>query len=240
MAYPATNGKPVFHEFMTPLALVCHLYHDKPQLKFKDQFQKEPDIDPETGLQKAEYKVTLAWHKSRVGELNEMIVMANQTKGEAWPQSLQDQNMLQPAQRFILQPFFRDGDNPEHNTKARDYLFGRYYLNLKCKATAKRDPNNPQVILYSGAPGLCGPNGGDHQIAFTDIYPGCTARASGIMFGTEFMGKNFISTRLNNIQLFEQGERIGGGGRPTPQSQFGSLLPGAAQNAMAGLGGLLG
>lgn len=232
--YVANNGKPIFHEFISPVGLVVHLFHDKPQLKTKDQFGKIPDLDA-NGIQIAEYKVTLAWEKTRAGELNELIQMAHLVKSEGWPESVPTPQNPQPF--FALEPFFRDGDNPAHNTKSRDYLFGKYYLNFKQRADSQRTQSGQ--IVYSGGPGICGPNGGDHQIAITDIFPGCKARASGIMFATEYMGKHFISTRLNNIQLFEQGERIGGGARPTTQSQFGSLVPGATQNALAGLQGLL-
>ncbi len=216
--YASNGGKPVFHEFMTPIGLIVHLYHDKPQLKTKDQFGKVPDIDPKTGIQLAEFKVTLAWSKTRIGELGEIIALAGQVKAEGWPESQPTPQNPQPF--FALEPFFRDGDNPAHNTQGRDYLKGRYYLNLKQKATATKDSFGQ--VLYGGAPELRGPNGPGHIIMPTDIYPGCTGRASGIV-STEYMGKHFISTRLNNIQLYQEGERIGGGQRPSADSQFTSL-----------------
>lgn len=234
MSKPYNGGKPTFHEFITPIGLFVHMYHDKPQLKTKDQLGKIPDID-ENGIQRAEYKVTMAWNKRDAGLLNPIVELAQQTKGEAWPES------LVPGAFFALQPFFRDGDNPEHNTKQREYLLGCYYLNFKQKADAVRDPHNPQVIHYSGAPGLLGPRGPEDKIFSTDIYPGCTGRVSGIMFATEYMGKHFISTRLNNMQLFESPEtnpalnRIGGGGRPSAESQFDALKD-SNVNSLSGLG----
>lgn len=235
MTKPYNGGKPNFVEFMSPIGLIVHLFHDKPQLKTKDQNGKIPDIDPETGLQNAEYKVTLAWEKHRVnGDLAPLIGLANQVKAEGWPESIPTpQN---PTPFFALEPFFRDGDNPAHNTKAREYLFGKYYLNFKQKAQAERNPTNGQVV-YSGGPGIVGPYNED--VLPLDIYPGCTARVSGIMFATEYMGKHFISSRLNNIQLFEKGDRIGGGGRPDPKSQFEPLKAGAVGGGgLAGLSGL--
>lgn len=235
MVKPYNGGKPTFHEFITPIGLIVHLYHDKPQLKFKDQFQREPDMDKD-GLQVAEYKVTLAWDKSNPNLIVPLADLAKQVKAEAWPES------QQPNAFFALQPFFRDGDNPEHNTKGKEYLKGKYYLNFKQKASASRDPHNPQVIHYSGGPGLLGPRGAGDKIMPTDIYPGCTGRVSGIMFGTEYMGKHFISTRLNNIQLFETPQtnpnlvRIGGGGRPDADDQFDSLVPDSGMGSLTGLG----
>ncbi len=218
------GGKPVFNEFITPIGMIVHLYHDRPQLKTKDQHGKIPDMDEATGIQKAEYKVTLAWSKQRINELNELIAMAKRTQAEAWPDS------VKPGAFFQLEPFFRDGDNPAHNTKNRDYLRGRYYLNFKQRADAKLinpnlPPNAPNNVLYSGAPGLLGPHGPEDVIMPQDIWAGCTGRVSGIMFGTEYAGRNFISVRLNNIQKYDEGDgtRIGGGQRPTAASQFGAL-----------------
>ena len=229
--YVATGGKPVFHEFQTPIGLICHLYHDRPQLKTKDQHGRIPDLD-DNGIQKAEYKITLAWSKTRMPELQELINLAMAVKAEAWPES------MSPGAFFSLEPFFRDGDNPAHNTKNREYLRGRYYLNFKQGAKVSRDPATGQ-IMYEGAPGLLGPYGPEDKILPVDIYPGCTGRCSGIMFGTEYAGKNFISVRLNNIQKYEDGERIGGGTRPTAESQFGALKQGAPGLGL-GMGNLLG
>lgn len=233
--YVANGGKPIFHEFVTPIGLFVHMFHDRPQLKTKDQLGKIPDMD-ENGIQRAEYKVTMAWDKSNPNLILPLADLAKQVKAEAWPES------TQPNAFFALQPFFRDGDNPEHNTKQKDYLLGKYYLNFKQKAEATRDPHNPQVIHYSGAPGLLGPRGAGDLVMPTDIYAGCTGRVSGIMFATEYMGKHFISTRLNNIQLFESPatnpnlQRIGGGGRPDAAEQFDSLVPDSGMSGLTGLG----
>lgn len=241
MTKPYAGGKPTFQEFQTPIGLVCHIFHDRPQLKTTDQAGKIPDLDKD-GIQRAEFKITLAWSKTRMGELAPLIELANRVKAEAWPESIPTPANPQPF--FALEPFFRDGDNPAHNTQGRDYLKGRYYLNFKSKADAVRLPTGQ--VQYSGAPGLLGPNGPGHVIMPSDIYPGCTARCSGIMFGTEYMGKHFISTRLNNIQLFENVEsnpaleRIGGG-KPSADSQFGALKEGggammpSTANGLAGL-----
>ncbi len=215
--YAGTGGKPTFHEFMTPIGLITHSYHDRPQLKTKDEAGRIPDLDKD-GIQMAEYKVTLAWSKTRLAELQPMIDLAHTVKLEAWPET------ANPQAFFTLESFFRDGDNPAHNTKNKEYLRGRYYLNIKQKAIAKRDAFGK--IEYSGAPGLLGPMGPEDKIMPMDIYSGCTGRASGIMFATEYMGKHFISTRLNNLQKYEDGDRIGGGGRPTAESQFGAIKEG--------------
>ncbi len=231
MTKPYNGQKPTFEEFITPIGLFCHMFHDKPQLKFKDEAGKIPDIDKD-GLQIAEFKVTLAWPKTDPS-IVPLAELAKKVRDTAWPEA------AQPGAFFALQPFFRDGDNPEHNTKRKEYMLGKYYLNFKQKATASRDPHN-SVIHYSGAPGLIGPL--KENIMPTDVYPGCTGRVSGIMFGTEYMGKHFISTRLNNIQLFESPttnpalERIGGGGRPDAASQFDNLKPATTMSGLSGLG----
>lgn len=214
MAYPMTNGKPKYHEFMTPVGLLAHCNHDKPLLKTNDK-TKQPILD-ENGIQEAEYRVTMAWKKTRINELQGLIALANTVKSEAWPES------MQAGAFFALEPFFRDGDDPRHNTAKREYLFGCYYLNFKQRADASRHPQTGQVV-YSGAPGLVGPYGED--IMPLDIYSGCTGRCTGIMFGTEYLGKNFISTRLNNIQKFEDGTRLVGA-RPDAKSQFTPLKQG--------------
>ena len=217
MAYPATNGKPTFHEFITPIGLIVHCNHDKPLMKTNQQTQK-PILDDQ-GIPEAEYRVTMAWDKTRIAELQEIIQLARTVQEEAWPGS------SQPGAFFALQPFFRDGDSPQHNTKKREYLFGKYYLNFKQRAVPTKNVQTGQVI-YTGAPGIVGPYGED--IMPLDLYSGCTGRCSGIMFGSEYMNNNFVSTRLNNIQKFEDGERIGGNARPDAKSQFGPLKTGGA------------
>lgn len=226
--YANNGGKPIFNEGISPIGTIVHLYHDKPQLKTSDQYGKVPDIDSDTGVQKAEYKGTLAWHKSRIGELQEMIALASKTQEEGWPGS------SAPGAHFFLQPFFRDGDNPEHNTENRDYLKGKYYLNFKKKA--KIEPLNPQLPVgpqnykYTGAPGLLGPYGPEDKITPGDLWPGCTGRISFTMFATEYMGKHFISVRMQNVQKYDEGDgtRIGGGGTPAAEKQFGAIKEGPA------------
>jgi len=238
--YANNGGKPIFNEGISPVGTIVHLYHDKPQLKTSDQYGKVPDIDPDTGVQKAEYKGTLAWDKSRGGELQAMVADALKTQEEGWPGS------SAPGAHFALQPFFRDGDNPEHNTENRDYLRGKYYLNFKKKAKIEaRDkslPISPQNYVYTGAPGLLGPYGPEDKIMYADIWPGCTGRISYTMFATEYMGKHFISVRMQNLQKYDEGNgvRIGGGGTPAAEKQFGALMqgqpPAQQQQNMFGMG----
>ena len=220
MAYPASGGKPVFHEIITPIGLLVHLNHDRPMLK-TDENTRRPIMD-ENGIQEAEFRATICWDKSRIAELQPIVALANQVKAEAWPES------LQPNAFFALEPFFRDGDDPRMNTKKKDYLFGKYYLNFKCKATPSRGADGK--VIYTGNPGILGPY--ENDIMPLDIWSGCTGRVSGIMFGTTYMGKNFISVRLNNIQLFETGDRIGGMDKPSPKSQFGALKTGGLGNVL--------
>jgi hypothetical protein len=215
LAYPNTGGKPQFLEFITPIGLLTHCSHDKPLMK-QNETTRQPIYD-EQGFPEGEYRVTMAWEKTRIAELQDLINKAREVQAQAWPES------LQPGAFFALEAFFRDGDSPAHNTKKREYLFGCYYLNFKQKAIPSKNPMNGQ-ISYSGAPGLVGPYGED--IMPLDIYSGCTGRVSGIMFGTEYMGKNFISTRLNNIQKYEDGEKLGNT-RPDAKTQFSPLKTGA-------------
>lgn len=231
--YASNGGKPKFEEFQTPIGRFVHCYHDKPQLEVDDKTQT-PLLD-ENGIQKANFKVTLAWHKSVLDtELIEMRTLAATVRDQAWgPQCSQDP-------WFRLETFLRDGNNPEHNTKRKDYLMDHVYLNFKAKAVPiMRD--GVFTKTYSGAPGLIGPRKED--LMPTDVYAGSYGRISGIMFGTEYMGRKFISTRLNNIQKgggpagTGDGERMGGGGRPDAKSQFDPLIAGGAP--AGGLGNIL-
>lgn len=221
---PYNGNKPKFNEFQTPVGKVVHCYHDKPQLQQTDSQPPRPVMD-ENGIQKADYKVTLWWPKSfKETELIPMRQLAGTVVAEAWgPDAISDPWLN-------LQAFLRDGDNPEHNTKRKEYLFGGVYLNFKQAAKPTRHPDGR--VTYSGAPGLTGPYKED--LLPTDLWAGCEARISGIMFGTEYSGKRFISTRLNNIQKGiekpdQPFERIGGDGRPDAKSQFDPLgtMPGA-------------
>lgn len=236
MAKPYNGGKPNFIEGLSPVGTIVHLYHDRPQLKTSDQYGKVPDIDPDTGVQKAEYKGTLAWEHSAAGELQEMINNARQAQEEGWPGS------TAPGAHFFLQPFFRDGNNPEHNTENKDYLRNRYYLNFKKKAKIEalrpNEPVGPNNFKYTGAPGLLGPYGPENIIMPGDVWAGCRGRISYIMFATEYMGKHFISVRMQNLQKYDEGDgtRLGGGGTPAASSQFGALMAPPA----GGLGGMAG
>lgn len=233
--YASNGGKPKFEEFMTPIGRVVHSYHDRPQAE-EDDKTKQPIIDPKTGAPKANYKVTLAWPKAELNAgLLPMRQLAMSVMHQAWgPQCDSDQ-------WFRLEPFLRDGDNPEHNTKRKDYLIGMYYLNFKGKANPiMRDGRHTGA--YDGAPQLIGPYNEDIMPA--DFYAGCEARISGIMFGTEYMGRRFISTRLNNVQKYKDGERLGGNARPDAKSQFDPLMQGSAGGTLGGgglgsLGGVL-
>lgn len=223
--YGLNGGKPIFNEFITPVGKVVHCYHDTPQLETTDSKPPKPIMD-EDGIQKAQYKITLAWPKAIMGtELIPMRTMAALCRDQAWgPEAAADAWLN-------LQPFLRDGDNPEHNTAKKEYLFGMVYLNFKQKAKPTRHSDGK--VTYSGKPGLIGTYNEDLLPA--DMYAGCQARVSGIMFGTEYSGKRFISTRLNNIQKAADGERIGGGGRPDAKSQFDPLATAPALGG--GLGG---
>lgn len=208
--YAGNGGKPKFNEFQTPIGDVVHCYHDAPQLQTTDSQPPKPILD-EDGIQKADYKVTLAWPKAfELTELMPMRTLAATCRDEAWGLEAHADAWLN------LQAFLRDGDNPEHNTKKREYLFGKVYLNFKSKAKPTRAPDGR--VSYSGKPGLIGPYNED--LLPTDMYAGARARISGIMFGTEYSGKRFISTRLNNIQKAADGERLGGGRKPDPKEQF--------------------
>lgn len=210
---PYNGEKPKFNEFMTPIGKVVYAYHDMPQMQETDSHPAKPVMD-ENGIQKADYKVTLWWPKIMLNtELIPMRTLAGATRDEAWgPEAATDPWLN-------LQPFLRDGDNPEHNTKRKEMLFGGVYLNFKQAAKPTRGSDGR--VTYSGKPGLIGAYKED--LLPTDFYAGCDARVSGIMFGTEYSGKRFISTRLNNIQKARDGERIGGGSRPNAGDQFDAL-----------------
>lgn len=226
---PVKAGKPIFQEFQTPLGKVVHCYIDKPQLQETDSKPPKPVMD-ENGFQKADFKVTLAWPKAYMEtQLMVMRKLAAQVVAEAWgPDALSDSWLN-------LQAFLRDGNNPEHNTKKKEYLFDMVYLNFKSKAIPARTGDGRTT--YSGAPGLIGPYNED--LLPIDMYAGCEARISGIMFGTEYSGKRFISTRLNNIQknIEPPGgfERMGGGGRPDAKTQFDPLGTAPGGGGFSGL-----
>lgn len=237
--YANNGGKPKFNEFITPhwtdadgtltAGRVVHCYHDTAQGEIDDK-TKQPLLDDQ-GIPKARFKITLAWPKSVLDtHLIPMRTLAAQTRDEAWgPECAADQ-------WFRLETFLRDGDNPEHNTKKREYLFGHVYLNMKARAIPVIE-NGVWTKLYAGAPGLVDVYGQD--LRAVDLYAGCYAKASGILFATEYMGKKFISTRLNNIQKVADGERLGGGQRPDAKSQFDPLASPALMGQGGGLNNVL-
>jgi Protein of unknown function (DUF2815). len=231
--YANNGGKPTFNEFISPIGRVVHCYHDKPQLETDEKSQK-PQLDAD-GIQKANFKVTLMWPKSELETtLIPLRTLAATTRDQAWGADCANDSW------FRLESFMRDGDNPEHNTKRREYLMNHVYLNFKAKAIPIVKDGVFQKA-YTGAPGLLGPSNED--LMSLDMYAGAWARVSGIMFGTEYMGKKFISIRLNNIQKgggpkgTGDDERIGGG-RPDAKSQFDPLM--AKPDPFGGLGGGLG
>lgn len=222
--YAGNNGKPLFNEFITPIGTAVHSYHDNAQPETDDKKNGAPVLD-DKGIPKANFKVTLAWDKSVLDtELIPLRTLAATTRDQAWGPDCATDNW------FRLEAFLRDGDNPEHNTKKREYLFGKVYLNFKAKAIPILQ-DGKFTGGYSGRPGLIGPYNED--LLPTDFWAGCKARVSGILFGTEYMGKKFISTRLNNIQKAADGERLGGGARPDAKSQFDPLMAGGPGGAGA-------
>lgn len=238
--YPATGGKPNFIQFVTPVGMISRLHHDEPRLK--TDFNTKQPVRDDKGVQVAEYMASIVWPKAYMDidqdpnipggcGLIPMRRQAYQAQCEAWPAT------LDPAQAawVRLQPFLLDGDNPEHNTERKEFLFGKVWLNVKQRAKYRQDPQTGKVT-YEGAPGILGAYGED--ISAMDIWAGCEGRLSGILYGTEFAGKKFISVRLNNIQKFRDGERMGGGSRPDAKSQFDPLMQGQPpMAAMPGLGG---
>jgi hypothetical protein len=236
--YPNTpNNKPIFNEFMTPVGKITRLYHDAPRIKTNYE-TKQPILDKD-GVPEAEYIVSIVWPKSMLDmEAHPTIPgspgllplrrTAYQTQCEAWPET------LDPARAawVVLEPFLMDGDNPQHNTDRKEFLFGHVWMNIKSKAKYTRDPQGR--IVYEGAPGLIGPYGENGPpLHHSGIWPGCEARASGVMFGTEFAGKKHIKKMLNNIQLYREGERMFGSTRPDAAKQFDPLMQG--QPPIAGM-----
>lgn len=228
--YAANGGKPTFQSFITPVGKVVHCYHDKPQLEVHEK-TRAPILD-ENGIQKANYKITLAWPKSELlTSLMPLRQLMGAVRDEAWGPGAATDNW------FRLESPLRDGDNPEHNTKRREYLFGHVYMNFKQKATPQKQPDGR--VVYTGGPQIIGPYNED--LLPVDMFAGCEARVSGIMFGTHYSGRNFISTRLNNVQ--KGIERPGfpfvrmqtGGERPDAKSQFEPLAQGAPGGVASGL-----
>lgn len=211
-----TGQKPQFIEFITPVGIVEYCYIDQPQVDTDQQGRPKLDND---GIPLAYKKVTLSWPKQEYETtLIPFRTLAAQARDQKWAPGSYDPAM------FYLEPFLRDGDNPQHNTKAKPELRGRVYMTFKLKCKPKRNPNVQGGIEYTGAPGIMGPY--EEDLTISDIYSGCKARVSGVMFGTEYSGRKFISVRLNNIQKHSDGERrAGSGGPPDPRTQFAKAPP---------------
>jgi hypothetical protein len=159
------------------------------------------------------YSLMLAWPKAY---LNTQLIELRQKAMEAAKQFFGEQ--VPP-----LQPFLRDGDNPEHNTADNADLKGMVYLNIKCKC---EDPihksDMPGIVDRYGAP-----------ILPVDIYSGATGRCSVILGGYNNKGKKGVWVRLQNIQKDQDGERLSG--RPDAAKQFGALDGGSVANDPSGL-----
>lgn len=229
-----SRGKKLdFVEFITPIGRV--VYESIAEAQHEEDERGQKKNDPETGAPLMYFKATLAWPKAEMDTtLVAFRTLAAQARDLKWPPGSYD------PQWFALEPFLRDGDNPVHNTKAREELKGHVYMTFKSKATMARDGTGKWYV-QKGQPGVIGP--ANEDLMPIDVYSGCYARVSGIMFGTEYSGKKFISVRLNNIQKYKDGERLAAG-RPDAKSQFdplstvplGNAAP-PAQPGQAGLGG---
>lgn len=223
-----TGDKPKFIEFLSPVGRIWKCFIDKPYIKTDMKGAKVLDAD---GIPVAEKHIGLMWPRHELDTTCiPMRTLAAQARDQKWPPGSYDPNF------FALEPFFRDGDNPTHNTKGRADLRGMVYMSFKQKLKPVRDMAGN--VSYTGAPGIIGPYNED--LLVTDIYAGAFCRVSGIMFGTEHSGRRFISVRLNNIQKgggvdgFGNGERIAGG-PPDARSQFDPLMAGAPP--MGAIGG---
>jgi hypothetical protein len=207
----STGKKKDFLEFITPIGRIVYESLREPQ---QDEDNGRKKTDPETGAPIMHYKVTIMWPRAALDtELVPLRQLAAQARDLMWPVGSYDPNF------FHLEPFLRDGDNPAHNTKGKPELRGHVYMTFKCKAVMARNPANPQQWIVSGGmPGLIGP--ANEDLLPTDIYSGCYCRVSGIIFGSEYSGKRFISVRLNNVQKARDGEKLATGGRPDAKSQF--------------------
>ena len=120
-----------------------------------------------------------------------------------------------------------------HGTTPRsgNISFGCYYLNFKSKAQASKTPQASDHIWR--CPRLEQDRYGNDLMPL-DLYSGGSGRVGGIMFGTEFLGKNFISTRLYHILMALVGVRLGHG-KPEAQKQFGALASSAANGLRDGV-----
>lgn len=181
------SNKNEFFEAMTPVGKFLFVFLNKPQ---------EDDNGEEW------YKLTIAWPKSMYDtELKplrkEAMRAAKAFFGEKIPP---------------LQPFLRDGDNPEHNSGEVEELYGCYYFTAKSKAE-------------KGRPGIVDRRKND--LDPMDVYSGCTGRISVLLGGYNNKGKKGVWIRLQNVQKADDGDRIGG--RPAAKSQFDELPGGGSE-----------
>lgn len=187
-------------EAMTPVGQANYVFIASPK---QDDENKE----------KYWYSLMLAWPKALLN--TELVALRQQAHAAA--------TQFFGAQIPPLEPFIRDGDNPAHNTSQNDDLFGKVYLNIKCKC---EDPihksDMPGIVDRYGAPLLP-----------VDIYSGVFCRASVILGGYNNKGKRGVWVRLQNIQKSHDGERLSG--RPSAASQFGTLDAPAGSNDPSGL-----
>jgi hypothetical protein len=177
------NDRQPLIECITPVGKLNYVYINKP----------EPD---DNGVEW--YKLTIGWPKSMYDTgLKELRAKAMEAIKQKWPNR---------DNRPRLQPFLRDGDNPDHNSGDVEELYGKYYFTAKVKAE-------------KGRPGCVDAHG--NEISPLDIYSGCEARISVLMGAYDNKGKRGVWVRLQNIQKARDGERIGG--RPSARKQFGKL-----------------
>lgn len=224
------GGKPDFLEFITPVGRIVYESLASPQ---QDEENGTKKTDPETGAPLMYYKATLMWPKS---EMETTLVpfrqLAAQARDRKWAPGTYDPGF------FHLEPFLRDGDNPAHNTKGKPELRGHVYMTFKSKATMQRNPQNQtQWMVAGGQPQVIGP--ANEELLAVDAYSGCFARVSGIMFGTEYSGRKYISVRLNNVQKARDGEKLAAG-RPDAKSQFDPLGAPLGSSMGGGMGGQMG
>lgn len=178
-----------FFEAMTPVGKLLFVFLNRPQ-------EDDNGVDW--------YKVTIAWPKSMYGsELKplrkEAMKAARAYFGEKVPK---------------LQPFLRDGDNPEHNSGDVEELYGCYYFTAKSKAE-------------KGRPGIVDRTG-ENDLDPMEVYSGCTGRLSVLLGGYNNKGKKGVWIRLQNVQKAKDGDRIGG--KPSAKKQFGKLDTGESDD----------
>lgn len=210
MAQPRIK-EDIFVNFITPEGRLLYSSLAEAQQELDDN--QKPKFDPDTGLPIMNFSALVMWPKAMYeADLIPLRQLAATAKYKKWPNSDSDN-------WFRLQPFLLDGDNPEHNTKNKEELRGHVYKNFKCKAKVKKNTDGTITVLEY-------PETIDRyktNISPLDVYSGCFVRISGSMFGTSYMGKNFISVRLGNVQKLRDGEKLFS--RPSAKDQFDDLPP---------------